>query len=73
MMQSIFGIIGELIPIIGGVYCVLYYGGYKTPKAKNDESLKKFNEQKEKHGKKFTILGYLLIAYGLFNIIRYFI
>ena len=70
-MGNIFGIIGELIPIFGGILCVLYFGGYKEPK--DPEKLEKLNEIKEKHGKKLTILGYFLIILGAFNIVRHFI
>ncbi len=72
-MGNIFGIIGELIPIILGVYCVLYFGGYKQPKTNDTEKLERFNEIKEKHGGKIKILGYILILLGAFNLIRHFI
>ena len=72
-MGNILGIIGELIPIIAGVYCVLYFGGYKEPKTNDAEKLKRFNEIKGKHGKKIKILGYILIIFGVFNLIKHFV
>ena len=69
-MGQIFGILGELIPLVAGVYCILYFGGYQTPKY-NDESQKlKFEELKDKHGKKFYFGGIFLAFYGAYGIIQ---
>jgi hypothetical protein len=68
-MRNLFGIIGELVPIISGVYCILYFGGYKIPKTK--ENLDGFNKLKEKHGKKIVILGIILILFGSYNLTAY--
>lgn len=70
-MENIFGAIGELIPILGGIYCILYFGGYKTPKTKNNEKLEKFENMRARHGKKITIIGVFLVLFGAFNLLKY--
>lgn len=70
-MENIFGAIGEIIPIVAGIYCILYFGGYKSPKTKNNESLDKFENLKKKHGKKIILMGVFLILFGVFNLVKY--
>ncbi len=72
-MGNLLGIIGDLIPIITGLYCVLYFGGYKEPLSNDEEKLERFNAIKEKHGKKLTILGYVLMIFGVCNLVAHFI
>ena len=69
-MGKILGLIGELIPIIAGIYCVLYFGGHKTPKTNNDKDLERFNQFKSNHGTKMKVLGIILIIFGVFGFIR---
>ena len=72
-MGNIFGILGELIPIIIGIYCITYFGGYKTPKSNDSEKIQRFNEIKDEHGKKITVLGFILVAFGVFNLVKSYI
>lgn len=69
-MGNVLGLIGELIPMAGGIYLILYFGGYKTPNIKNEKELKKFNLRKENHGKKIIVLGAFLIIFSIYNITR---
>jgi hypothetical protein len=69
-MGFIGGIIGELIQLLAGVYCVLYFGGYKTIKFKDDSQRESFEKLKSKHGKKFVYLGYFLVLLGVYGILR---
>lgn len=71
-MGNIFGVVGALIPIIVGIYCILYFGGYKTPKSKDTAALEKFENTKTKHGKKLIFMGVFLVLYGLFNLRTFF-
>ncbi len=71
-MGIILGVFGEILAIIIGLYCLLYFGGFISPKAEDDSKLEQFNKLKNKHGKKIMALGLVLILYGIINIIRFF-
>ncbi len=69
-MGQILGILGELIPLLGGIYIVVYFGGYRTPKYKNEAQKESFEKLRSKHGKKVFYLGIFLILYGAYGITR---
>jgi len=56
MWREIGSYIDVLIPLLGGIYCILYFGKYITPKFKNEEQEEKYKFYIEKNGKKITWL-----------------
>jgi len=61
-----------LFPIFFGVYLILTYRGYITPKFKNEKNEKRFYNQKEKFGKAFFWLGIILIIVNTLQLIFHF-
>lgn len=70
-MGFILGLASELFVLIVAVCLILYFGGYRTPKAGDEEKLKRFNELKERHGKKIVVLGVVLIVFTVFRIVSF--
>jgi hypothetical protein len=50
--------------IIGGVYCILYFGGYIVPKHRNEGERAKFEDYKKRRGKFLVFTGCLLVLLG---------
>jgi hypothetical protein len=69
-MGLIGGIIGELIQLLAGFYCILYFGGYKTINVKYNNQKESFEKLKSKHGKKFVYLGCFLVVMGVYGVIK---
>ncbi|MCB0479041.1 MAG: hypothetical protein KDC84_12810 [Crocinitomicaceae bacterium] len=69
-MQNIGLIIGSLIQIAGGIYLALLFGRAITPNFKDDEKREYYLKLKKNHGSKLVILGALLIAFGVFQLVR---
>lgn len=63
-MGFIFGIIGELIPLLAGIFCIQIFSGRRTPEFKNHHQKVQFDKLKNKHGKKLVYLGYFVAIMG---------
>jgi hypothetical protein len=57
-------LLSHLLMIIGGVYCVLFFGGFVAPKHRSEAQREKFEAYKEKRGKFLVFTGSLLILLG---------
>ena len=70
-MGKILGLLGALIPVISGIYCIVYFGGYKTPKFDNNTGNEEmFNNLKKNHKKKIVILAIFLIIWGIIQALK---
>ena len=66
------GLLGELIPLILGIYLFLLFTGILTPNFRNEEQKIKFEQLKTNHSGKIKFLAIFLIAIGLYGIGRLF-
>ena len=68
MWREIGSFLDILIPFLSGIFCVLYFGKYITPKFKNIEHKEKHEAYINKNSKKMTWLGYLLIIISMIQL-----
>ena len=67
-MGNLLGFIGDLIPIIGGVALILFYGGYIKPEHQSEENKEKYEAMIKKRKSFFVPLGYLVVIIGIFTL-----
>lgn len=67
-MGNILGLVIEFIPLLGGIYALMVFGGYKIPKFNTEKDKEKFTSFKQKHGKKFVALSIFVIILSGFRI-----
>jgi len=72
-MGNLFGLIGDLIPVIAGVALILFYGGYVKPEHTSEKNKEKYEEMIKKRKSFFVPLGYLAVIIGLFTFVSRFI
>ena len=71
-MGNLFGLIGDLIPIIAGVALILFYGGYVKPEHKTEKNKETYEAMIKKRKSFFVPLGYLAVVIGLFTFVSRF-
>jgi len=71
-MGNLFGLIGDLIPVIGGVALTLFSGGYVKPKHTSEANKEKYEAMIKKRKSFFVPLGYLAVIIGLFTLVSRF-
>ena len=68
MWREIGAFLDILIPLLGGIYCILYFKKYIKPKFKNEEHKEKYEAYINRNGKKMSWLGFFLIIISLINL-----
>jgi len=57
-------LLSNVLIIVGGIYCILYFGGFVVPKHRNEELREKFEDYKKRRGKFLVFTGSLLVLLG---------
>ena len=63
-MPYAFQILESLLPIGGGIYVILIFGGFYTPKIKDEGAQIRLEKTIKKRGKLLVLLGILMILLG---------
>jgi hypothetical protein len=62
-------LLSNLLMIVGGVCCILYFGGFIVPKHRSEAQREKFEDYKKRRGKLVIFTGGLLILLGGFKML----
>lgn len=57
-------LLSNLLMIVGGVCCILYFGGFVVPKHRSEAQRQKFEDYKKRRGKFVVFTGSLLVLLG---------
>ena len=63
-MTNAFQILESLLPIGGGIYVILIFGGFYTPKIKDEGAQIRLEKTIKKRGKLLVLLGIIMILLG---------
>ena len=63
-MPLAFQILESLLPIGGGIYVILIFGGFYTPKLKDEGAQIRLEKTIKKRGKWIVLLGVIMILLG---------
>lgn len=69
-MGTLFGILGELLVLTGGIVCILVFGKLYKPNYKNEASKTRLEGLINKRGPLLVGLGVILVLLSLFNLTR---